>query len=629
MLRDNGVESTIKKHDSAASKLGKTFGAIGKTAAVAGTAIVAGMGAGLAIGYKLAESASNLAEAQNVVETTFKKSGKAIEAWAKTTAKTAGISETASTQYVGFMGAMLKSSGVSEKASEGMSEKLVQLTGDMSSFYNVDTKDMWEKLRSGISGETEPLKQLGINMSVANLTSYALAEGIKKPFKEMTQGEQTTLRYNYLMKITKDAQGDFGKTLSTSFANQVRVAKLNIETLGQSVGTKLLPTFNKMVMWLNDNMPLIQSIVGKAMDFISKAFAIVVDVIKNNIMPALIDFWKWIQPNIPAISNIIKSAFDIICKALKVVGDFIANTLIPAFVSFWNWIQPYMPQIKQAVKVAFDVIKATFKGVGDFIVNVVIPIYKTMAEWFFNNFPKIKDAVMKAYNYIKPSFDRLVQTVKTDLMPIIIGLWDTVKKAMPGIKAIFEIVFPIIVQLVKNIIDDVNTFIQVVKGIYDFIKPGLDLVADIFSTVFGGIRDIIKGVQDVLNIFNRTPMANKSSTVTTNYKTTGTGASGVFDTSGLEKKALGDNNWRGGPVITQEAGGEILDLPSGTRIIPHDVSMEMAKNSAKNNNNNTSKQPITIQLVLQNGKAISEFIIDDLNNLLGNKNKVRARGVGI
>jgi len=573
-LHDNGVEGQLSNIDKRASGVGKVFGGLGKVALVAGAAIVAGIGAGAAIGYKLAESASNLSEAQNVVETTFKKSGKAIEAWAKTTAKTAGISETASTQYVGFMGAMLKSSGLSEKASEGMSKSLVQLTGDMSSFYNVDTKDMWEKLRSGISGETEPLKALGINMSVANLEAYALADGIKKPYKEMTQGEQTQLRYNFLMNATKDAQGDFGKTLSTSFANQVRVAQLNIETLGQKLGTKLLPAFNSMFKWVNDNMPLIESIANRV--------------------------------------------FNVIGVVITNVGNIVNTVLIPRLKAIWAWIQPYMPQIQNTVKVAFDMIKNVMKTASDFIVNNVLPVYRSMASWFVTNFPAIKNAVMQAYNYIKPSFDNLVAVVKSDLIPIITGLWNTVKLAIPGIKAIFQIVFPILVAAVKIAIDGIAAFIVVVKAIYNMIKPGLDNVAQIFSTVFKGIRTIIDVVQNALDWFNRTPMTSKSANVNTNYTSSGDKSGTTWDTSKLKKKAKGDNNWQGGPVITQEAGGEILDLPSGTRIIPHDVSMEMARNSGKNNSGGGIN--LTITNFINDRKQSIEELAEELQYYIKKKN---------
>jgi hypothetical protein len=168
LLKDNGVEnklnSVTKKAEETSltiSKLGEKTQSFGESLSKVGkslfTHLTLPIGAAAGAVVKFADKSSDLYEAQNVVENTFKKSAKAIEAWTNTTAKSAGISKTSSSQWVGFMGAMLKSSGVSEKAAANMSKNLVQLTGDMSSFYNISTSDMWEKIRSGISGETEPL----------------------------------------------------------------------------------------------------------------------------------------------------------------------------------------------------------------------------------------------------------------------------------------------------------------------------------------------------------------------------------------------------------------------------------------------------------------------------------------
>ena len=79
--------------------------------------------------------------------------------------------------------------------------------------------EVWEKLRAGIMGETEPLKSLGINMSVANMEAFALSKGIKKSWSEMSQAKQVALRYDYIMEQTANSQGDFAKT-SDSLANK-------------------------------------------------------------------------------------------------------------------------------------------------------------------------------------------------------------------------------------------------------------------------------------------------------------------------------------------------------------------------------------------------------------------------
>lgn len=252
------VEKKADETDSKITSMGEKMSSFGESLAKVGegliTYITLPIAAATAGVIKLADKASDLNEANNVIENTFKSSAKAIEAWTKTTADSAGISQTASSQWVGFMGAMLKSSGVTEQSAADMSKKLVQLTGDMSSFYNIGTSDMWEKIRSGISGETMPLKELGINMDVANLSAFAMSQGITKAYKDMSQSEQTMLRYNYLLSVTKDAQGDFGRTLESSFANQARVAKLNLENLATSFGSKFLPSVLDSTKGLNGYM---------------------------------------------------------------------------------------------------------------------------------------------------------------------------------------------------------------------------------------------------------------------------------------------------------------------------------------------------------------------------------------
>lgn len=200
------------------------------------------------------ELASSLTEVKNVVDTTFGSGAQEIYKWADAAAESYGMSSLAAQQYSGTLGAMLKSMGLADDAVKKMSMDMVGLAGDMASFYNIDVEKAFEKIRSGISGETEPLKQLGINMSVANLEAYALSQGIEKTYKSMTEAEKATLRYNYLMAQTADAQGDFAKT-SDSFANQQRILELQTQNLAAAFGEKLLPSLNKVLNTANEKLP--------------------------------------------------------------------------------------------------------------------------------------------------------------------------------------------------------------------------------------------------------------------------------------------------------------------------------------------------------------------------------------
>ena len=215
--------------------------------------------------------ASDLNEVQNVVDTTFGAEGAIrINEWARNAAEAFGESELQAKQFTSTLGAMFKSMGVSQAATEGMSMSLAGLAGDMASFYNLDPTEAFEKLRSGISGETEPLKQLGINMSVVNLEALAMSMGIKKSYNEMTQAEQATLRYEYIMNATADAQGDFANT-SDSLANQQRILQLEVQTLAAEIGQDLMPIAQEVlsiardgIQWITENKDALEGLAGAA-----------------------------------------------------------------------------------------------------------------------------------------------------------------------------------------------------------------------------------------------------------------------------------------------------------------------------------------------------------------------------
>ena len=207
--------------------------------------VVAGLSAAkigkaiLDIGKDAINAASDLAEVQNVVDVTFGDGAKQIESWAKTAGRQFGLTETQAKKFTSTLGAMMKSAGMSGDEIVEMSTDLAGLAADMASFYNLDFETAFQKIRSGISGETEPLKQLGVNMSVANLQAFALEKGITKSFNAMSQSEQTMLRYQYLMQATADAQGDFSRT-ADGFANATRRVETALDTIRTKGGGLLM-----------------------------------------------------------------------------------------------------------------------------------------------------------------------------------------------------------------------------------------------------------------------------------------------------------------------------------------------------------------------------------------------------
>lgn len=201
-------------------------------------------------GKECVELGSDLAEVQNVVDVTFTTMSDKVNEFAKNAMTSAGLSETMAKRYVGTFGAMSKSFGFSEAQAYDMSTALTQLTGDVASFYNISQDLAYTKLKSVFTGETETLKDLGVVMSQSALDQYALANGYGKTTSAMTEQEKVALRLAFVQKQLSAASGDFIRT-SDSWANQVRVMQLQLQSLKASVGQGLINIFTPVLKVIN------------------------------------------------------------------------------------------------------------------------------------------------------------------------------------------------------------------------------------------------------------------------------------------------------------------------------------------------------------------------------------------
>lgn len=226
---------------SASSKLKRIALLIGSAFAV---------GKLIQFGKESIELGSDLAEVQNVVDVTFTTMSDKVNEFAKNAMVSAGLSETMAKRYVGTFGAMSKSFGFSEAQAYDMSTALTQLTGDVASFYNISQDLAYIKLKSVFTGETETLKDLGVVMTQSALDQYALANGYGKTTSAMTEQEKVALRLAFVQKQLSAASGDFIRT-SDSWANQVRVMQLQLQSLKATVGQGLINIFTPVLKVIN------------------------------------------------------------------------------------------------------------------------------------------------------------------------------------------------------------------------------------------------------------------------------------------------------------------------------------------------------------------------------------------
>ena len=152
--------------------------------------------------------------------------------------------------------------GVASDRAKTMSQQMTQLGYDISSFFNVSVEDAMQRLQSGISGELEPLRRLGYDLSQAKLEAVALSLGIDQTFESMTQAEKAQLRYYAIMTQVTTAQGDMSRTLDAP-ANQLRVFKAQVEQAGRALGNIFIPALNAILPYAIAAMKVIRELANE------------------------------------------------------------------------------------------------------------------------------------------------------------------------------------------------------------------------------------------------------------------------------------------------------------------------------------------------------------------------------
>lgn len=251
------ISSVQTKVDSVTSSIGNMGNVIKKVGILLASAFT--ISKLIQIGKQAIEIASDVQEVQNVVDTAFGDMAYKMEQFADVAIETYGISKLTAKQTGSTMMAMAKGLGLASDEASDMAINLTGLSADMASFYNISQDMASTALKSIFTGETETLKRFGIVMTEANLSAFALSQGINKSLKNMTQAEKVQLRYAYVMQQTSLAQGDFAKT-SDSWANQTRILSERWKEFLSIAGNGLIQLLTPALKVINELMQ--QLIVG-------------------------------------------------------------------------------------------------------------------------------------------------------------------------------------------------------------------------------------------------------------------------------------------------------------------------------------------------------------------------------
>lgn len=245
--------------------------------------IIGSLGFGLgiaglvALGKQAIDTASDIQEVQNVVDTAFGSMAYKMEEFAKTSVRQFGISQLSAKQlgstFMAMGASMLDSA---EKASD-MAINLTARAADMASFYNKSIEETSTALKSIYTGETESLKEYGVVMTQVNLEEFARKQGINKSIQAMEQAEKVELQYAYVMQQTALAAGDFART-SDSWANQTRILSEQFKELLSVLGSGLIVVFTPVVKFLNTVLSTLIAIAKQIGAILSKLFGISIPV---------------------------------------------------------------------------------------------------------------------------------------------------------------------------------------------------------------------------------------------------------------------------------------------------------------------------------------------------------------
>ena len=486
--------------------------------------------------------ASDLDEVQNVVDVTFKEMANNVNVWSKSVLHQFGLSELSAKKFSSTMGAMLKSSGISGKAVLDMSKTLTELTADMASFYNLEHEATFNKIRSGISGETEPLKQLGINMSVANMEAFALSKGITKSYQAMSQAEQMQLRYNYLLNATADSHGDFART-SDSWANQTKLLTEQWKIFQTTMGQGLINVLTPFVQTLNT---IIQKLQVAAQYF--KAFTeVVMGISKSNTegVASAIDLGEAAQDAGDGVSKANKKmksslgSFDqlntITQGAASAMSDIADDASVVSDIGGIDFsgsgdvdldaskLDPFKKQLENIISASKEIFLHLGKAFGPTLkdsLDSLQPSIQKLKDMFGNMFSGIDEIGKPLIAFFENNFIPYIKQVIKTTTNIFGGLLDSLIPVITDVSSFVKTIFkglltdglPTLYDFATDAMSILDEFWGFIKQVFDSIwrdvvKPAMDLVSSIIVDVLASIRKfwddwggkIVGGFKDAIN----------------------------------------------------------------------------------------------------------------------------------
>lgn len=450
--------------------------------------------------------ASDLQEAQNVVDVAFGSMSDKANAFAQSALKNYGLAELSAKKYSSTFMSMAKGMGLATDDATNMSLALTGLVGDVSSFYNIEQDLAATKLKGIFTGESEALKDLGVVMTEANLEAYALAKGFNKSMKEMTQAEKVALRYQYVTEQLSLAQGDFART-SDGWANQIRVLKETFNSLSSIIGEFLIKGLTPFVQKLNDILQRLLAIAqaAKSLFLVSDAAEEITDTAtdaagaQEEVTEAVEGTGEAIAGNLASFDELnvmndestgggdASNVFDGLptdedTKVEIGEGSTVSPDLTNALLKIKEILEPIISLILTLRELVGTGLKKVFEVLSP-IIEGLLALLKQLLGIFGDFAGSVKDM-----QSVEEFFSGLIDTVEQAATAII----ETLAELIPQL---VQIVTDIVVALVKAIASNIP---KLVNSIVNLVKELLGALTEMLPQLLEAGKQLIQSLVEGL-----------------------------------------------------------------------------------------------------------------------------------
>jgi hypothetical protein len=527
----SGVKKAVGEIDAAHQGMASKMAAVGSKMQSAGRGLTMGLTLPLAAaGVASFKAASDLGESMSKVKVVFGDASDAVVKWSEDSATAFGMSQQQALEAVGTYGNLFSAFGVGAQESGKMSKSLVGLAADLASFNNASPEETLLAIRSGLSGETEPLKRFGIALSAARIEEEAVALGLMKVGGELSNAAKSQAAYSLIMKDSTLAQGDFARTADGA-ANQQRILRAELSNAAAEIGSALLPVGLKLTEWVRGLIGWFANLSPEA-----KRMVAIIGAIAAAVGPLLIILGK-LATAISAIQKVMQaSALANPWLLLAVAVVAVVALIIANWDKVKKFVLPVLNTIKDVALAVWDAIKAAAVAVWDAIggavkaawaiISTIAKAYWTVWSGIFKAVWAVAKVVWKAIATVVKVVWAVIRGIATAYLAVWRGafqvvaavarvVWAAIKKVVGAVwavirgialayKAVWTGIFNAVKAVASGAWNGIKAAVSTVWGalknigntMLGFFRGIWNTIKDTARTAWNGVKDIVTGVWD-------------------------------------------------------------------------------------------------------------------------------------